>query len=95
MSVEHLKSIGLNMGDAVLVKDAIDALAPPTSPAVHKGSSDAGSPASGAAAKGGGSVATAAVGTSSLSLLPSSLTPAAASAHAQPKACTMSFHHLP
>ena len=73
MSVEHLKSIGLNTGDAVLVKDAIDALAPLTSPAVHKGGSDAGSPASGAAAKGGGSVATAAVGISSLSLSPSSL----------------------
>jgi hypothetical protein len=78
MSVEHLKSIGLNTGDAVLVKDAIDALAAPTSPAVHKGGSDAGSPASGAAAKGGGSVAAAAVGMSSLSLSPSSHSSAAA-----------------
>jgi hypothetical protein len=77
MSVEHLKSIGLNLGDAVLVKDAIDALAAPPSPAVHKGGSDAGSPASAASSKGGGSVATAAVGMSSLSLSPSSL-PAAA-----------------
>ena len=95
MSVEELRSLGLNMGNAKLVKDAIDALAPPTSPAVHKGGSDAGSPASAAAAKGGGSVAAAAVGISSLSLSPSFHSSAVASAHAQPKACTVSFHHLP
>ena len=29
MSVEELRSLGLNMGNAKLVKDAIDALAPP------------------------------------------------------------------
>ena len=47
--------------------------------------STAAAPGSGAAAKG----------MSSLSLSPSSHSSAASSAHAQPKACTVSFHHLP
>ena len=52
MTLEELRSIGLSIGHAKLVKDAIDAL----SPAVHQGGGDAAAPTSGAVAKGGGSV---------------------------------------
>ena len=55
MTFEELRSIGLSIGNAKLVKDTIDALAP-RSPAVHQGGGDAAAPASGAVAKGGGSV---------------------------------------
>ncbi len=52
MTFEELRSIGLSIGNAKLVKDEIDALAPPRSPAVHQGGGDAAAPASGAVAKG-------------------------------------------
>ena len=55
MSVEELRSIGLNMGNAKSVKDEIDALGPaaavpPTSPAVHPHSSAVAAAAAAAAA---------------------------------------------
>jgi hypothetical protein len=88
MSVENLRAIGLNMGDAVLVKDEIDALAAPavlSPPLPVQPHSAASSPAA-----AGGGAAAAATALSSMSLSPAPA-PAAASLDAPRSLASSNF----